>query len=175
MTTETPDVKTIFGRALEIESPTERAAYLDEVCGEKAVLRAEVDELLKAHVDAGSFLDNPPMGSERRYDSKVGDTIEADQISLSFLEPCDEPDRIGKLGVYQIIEVVGHGGMGIVLRACDTKLNRTVAIKVMAPELAFAPMAVKRFLSESQKAAAVVHEHVVTIHAVEDSHRPPYR
>ena len=75
---------------------------------------------------------------------------------------------------YEIIEVVGHGGMGAVLRAFDTKLSRVVAVKVMAPELAANPTAVKRFLREATTAAAVHHDHVVTIHAVDDAHQPPY-
>jgi hypothetical protein len=52
-------------------------------------------------------------------------------------------------------------------------LNRVVAIKVMAPELAANPMAVKRFLREAQAAAAVSHDHVVTIHAIHEDNRPP--
>jgi len=64
--------------------------------------------------------------------------------------------------------------MGIVLRAVDTKLNRTVAIKVLNPEMAAQAMSVRWFLSEAQKAAAVVHEHEVTIHVVNDTHRPPF-
>ncbi|RQV94632.1 hypothetical protein EH220_07100, partial [bacterium] len=123
-------------------------------------------------------MNHTPTNSESHSnsDSNPEDTLEIDasQISLSFLEPCDKSDRIGKLGVYEIIEVIGQGGMGIVLRAYDTKLRRTVAVKVLAPELAANPMAVKRFLSEAQKAAAVVHDHVVTIHAVDDTHRPPF-
>ncbi|MBC8114901.1 MAG: protein kinase, partial [Candidatus Saccharimonas sp.] len=85
-----------------------------------------------------------------------------------FLEPCDAPGRLGRLGGYEILEVIGRGGMGIVLRAMDVKLNRVVAIKVLAPELASQPQARKRFLREAQAAAAVSHDHVVTIHAVDD-------
>jgi serine/threonine protein kinase len=55
--------------------------------------------------------------------------------------------------------------MGTVMRAFDTKLSRTVAVKVMAAELAANPMAVKRFLREAQSAAAIHHDHVVTIYA----------
>ncbi|MGI6417452.1 MAG: protein kinase domain-containing protein [Thermoguttaceae bacterium] len=164
------DEASIFAAAARIQSEEERKAFLDQACGENAELRAEVEELLRASAAAGSFLNHPPA------DLGTDDTTELgfDKDSLTFLEPCDNPDRIGKLGVYEILGVVGRGGMGIVLRAWDTKLNRTVAIKVMAPELAGIPMAVKRFLSEAQKAAAVIHDHVVTIHAVDDAHRPPY-
>lgn len=58
--------------------------------------------------------------------------------------------------------------MGIVFRAIDTKLNRVVAIKSLLPEFARNPQAKRRFLREAQAAAAVSHDHIVTIHAVED-------
>ena len=72
-------------------------------------------------------------------------------------------------GQYEILESVGRGGMGIVLKGQDTKLNRIVAVKVLAPELASNATARMRFSKEAQAAAAVSHDHVVTIHAVEES------
>lgn len=96
------------------------------------------------------------------------------QAVTEFFEPSDDPEHIGRLGAYEIIEVIGRGGMGIVLRGIDTKLNRVVAIKVLAPELASNPNARRRFFREGQAAAAVSHDHVVTIHAVDDSERLPY-
>jgi eukaryotic-like serine/threonine-protein kinase len=93
---------------------------------------------------------------------------------LDFLDPPQEPGSLGWLGHYDIKEVVGQGGMGVVLRAFDTKLHRIVAIKVMALELAASATARRRFSREAQAAAAVCHEHVVTIHAVDEDHRPPY-
>ena len=94
-------------------------------------------------------------------------------VSLDFLRPSSRPGCLGTLGVYEVVDVVGQGGMGIVLRAYDTKLNRVVALKAMAPELARNPMAVKRFLREARAAAAVNHDHVVTIHAIHDEKHPP--
>jgi hypothetical protein len=64
--------------------------------------------------------------------------------------------------------------MGIVLRAYDTKLNRVVAIKAIAAEYARNALAVKRFVREARSAAAVNHDHVVTIHAINESEQPPY-
>jgi serine/threonine protein kinase len=64
--------------------------------------------------------------------------------------------------------------MGTVYRAFDEKLHRVVAIKLMATELAASATARRRFTREAQAAAAVCHDHVVTIHAVEEDHRPPY-
>src|SRR5262249_34431686 len=68
----------------------------------------------------------------------------------------------------------GRGGMGIVFRACDEALQRVVAIKVLAPLLAANPTARKRFIREAQTAAAVTHDHTVTIHAVESAEAVPY-
>jgi formylglycine-generating enzyme required for sulfatase activity len=72
------------------------------------------------------------------------------------------------------MEVIGRGGMGVVLKAFDAALHRVVAIKVMAPELATSATARKRFEREARAAAAVSHDHVVTIHAVEEAHGLPY-
>ena len=70
--------------------------------------------------------------------------------------------------------MVGRGGMGTVFRAFDERLHRVVAIKVMAAGLAATATARQRFTREARAAAAVCHEHVVTIHAVEEEHRPPF-
>src|SRR5262245_47098236 len=72
------------------------------------------------------------------------------------------------LGHYEVREVVGRGGMGVVYKAFDPKLHRVVAIKVMAAELATSAAARQRFAREAKAAAAVAHEHVVTIHGVEE-------
>src|SRR5262245_50902138 len=139
----------IFAAALARPSPAEQQAYLDEACAGNADLRAQVEELLRASDDAGSFLNHAPLGAAGK-DATIaatqasGDTEKSATwtSTLPFLDPCDKPDRIGKLGNYEIIEVVGNGRMGAVLRAFDTKLSRIVAVKVMAPELAANPTAV---------------------------------
>jgi hypothetical protein len=93
---------------------------------------------------------------------------------LDFLDRCDTPDRLGRLAHYEILDVVGRGGMGTVLRGVDVKLNRVVALKVMAPQLAANAMARQRFQREAQAAAAVSHQHVVAIHAVDEFKGLPY-
>ncbi len=93
---------------------------------------------------------------------------------MSFLAPSPRPEALGRLGHYDVLGTAGRGGMGVVLRAADEKLQRVVAIKVMALELAASATARKRFIREARAAAAVCHEHVVTIHAVEEEHSPPY-
>src|SRR6202040_235247 len=79
---------------------------------------------------------------------------------------------IGRLGHYEILEVVGKGGFGIVLKAFDEMLHRVVAIKVMAPQLASTSPARKRFVREARAAAAIRHDNVVAIYAVEEQPVP---
>lgn len=170
-----PDNKTaeqIFNSAADIDSPEKRSAYLDQACGGDLSLRAEVEALLRHDADAGSFLEKPPEELEASMESDVS-RVDPDETWRDLLTPSDAPDCIGALGTYQIIELVGRGGMGIVLRARDPKLNRIVAIKLLAPELAANTIAVRRFLREAQAAAAVSHDHVVTIHAIVEQARPP--
>jgi uncharacterized protein (TIGR03067 family) len=94
--------------------------------------------------------------------------------SLGFLDPPEKPGQLGKLAHYEVLEVVGRGGMGVVLKAFDQTLHRVVAVKVMAPELAVSGTARERFEREAQAAAAVSHDHVVTIHAVSQARGLPY-
>jgi uncharacterized protein (TIGR03067 family) len=94
--------------------------------------------------------------------------------SLDFLDPPEKPGQLGKLAHYEILEVIGRGGMGVVLKGFDQTLHRVVAIKVMAPELASSGTARERFEREARAAAAVSHDHVVTIHAVAEAKGLPY-
>src|SRR5438874_2438576 len=57
-------------------------------------------------------------------------------MQLEFLQPTDEPDRLGKLGTFSVLRIVGRGGMGVVLHAYDPCLARDVAVKVIDPKLA---------------------------------------
>jgi hypothetical protein len=94
--------------------------------------------------------------------------------ALGFLAPSDDPRKLGRLGPYEIIGVIGSGGMGVVLKGFDSTLNRYVAVKVLSPQLASSAAARRRFRREAQAAAAIVHEHVVPIHAVDSAGGLPY-
>src|SRR6266550_5531690 len=72
--------------------------------------------------------------------------------------------RIADIGKYQIIELVGEGAMGVVYRAKDSVLDRTVAIKVMNESIARQEDLRKRFLHEAQAAASLQHPNVVCIY-----------
>lgn len=108
-------------------------------------------------------------------DEATGDeAIFCGDLPLAFLSPSEKPEYLGRLDRYEIVSEIGRGGMGIVLKAFDPSLHRIVAIKVLAPQLATSGVARKRFLREAKAAAAVTHDHIVTIHAVEESNGLPY-
>ena len=162
-------VEGLFLTALTKPDGDQRRAFLDQACRDKEQ-RRRVEALLRAYADVGSFLEKPAAGENAA--SGGPETMPPDKVPLDFLRPSDQPGCLGTLGTYQIIDVIGRGGMGIVLRALDAKLNRIVAVKVLAPELAANPNARRRFLREAQAAAAVSHPHVVTIHAVDEDKLP---
>lgn len=102
-----------------------------------------------------------------------GDAL-GDASLSAFLRPSDRPEYRARFGSFYVIDVLGRGGMGIVFKAHDPALQRTVAVKVLAPQLATSETARKRFLREARAAARVVDDHVVTIHSVSEVDGFPY-
>ncbi len=91
-----------------------------------------------------------------------------------LLGPTDDPRMMGRIGTYEIVGLLGRGGMGVVFKAFDPSLNRYVAIKMLAPMLIPSAVFKQRFLREAQSAAAVVHDNVVGIHAISEWQGIPY-
>ena len=79
-------------------------------------------------------------------------------------------DNGARLGVYEILAPIGAGGMGEVYEARDTRLARTVAIKVLAPDKLSDPEGKRRFIQEAQAASAVNHPNLVTIYDIGAEH-----
>jgi serine/threonine protein kinase len=96
------------------------------------------------------------------------------QTVLNALAPTDDPLMLGRIAGYEVTGVVGAGGMGVVLKAIDKSLDRTVAIKVLAPHLATSGAARKRFAREAKAAAAVLHPNVIAIHSVSNDEALPH-
>src|SRR5881628_2903175 len=71
-----------------------------------------------------------------------------------------------KIGHFNLLEEIGHGGMGTIHRAFDPTLNREVAIKVLKDNLARDPQFLDEFLNEARNAAAISHPNIVQIHFV---------
>src|SRR5205823_14433649 len=117
---------------------------------------------------------NPPMPDRPLDDphgvprAKLGPDAVREGPELDFLAPSDNPAYLGRLGPYEVIGVLGEGGMGVVLKAFDPALSRIVAIKVLAPPMAASGAARRRFSREAKAAAAVVHDHVIAIYAVDN-------
>lgn len=91
-----------------------------------------------------------------------------------LLGPSDDPQMMGRIGSYEIVGLLGRGGMGVVFKAFDPSLNRYVAVKMLAPMLTPGVVFKQRFLREAQSAAAVVHDNVVGIHAISEWQGNPY-
>src|SRR6185312_10139324 len=185
MPTDNDRVKQIFLEAAEQPDEAARVAYLDRACGGDAALRDRVEVLLRAHDPAGSFLVVPAVvipdlalgetmavTSSRPDDGAHRPDPEDKSECLHILSPSARPESLGRIGHYEVLEVLGRGGFGIVFRAFDETLHRVVAIKVMAPELAVTSPARKRFLREARSSAKVRNENVVTVYAVEEQPLP---
>jgi serine/threonine protein kinase len=94
------------------------------------------------------------------------------ETHLGFLTPSHRSDALGRLGHYEVLEVLGQGGFGIVLRPFDETLQRVVAVKVLAPEMAATSPARKRFLREARASAQVRHDNVLLVYAIEEAPLP---
>ncbi len=124
----------------------------------------------KPDAGTGSFHAAPYDTPSELRDAKA----EPVEFLKTFLAPPERPGDLGRLGDYNISGVLGAGGMGVVLTADDPTLRRTVAIKLMRPEVAAKPGAKERFLREARSAAAVEHPRVVIIHYVGEWNGTPY-
>src|SRR5208282_1166634 len=91
-----------------------------------------------------------------------------------YFDPTDDPRMLGRFGGYEIVGIIGFGGMGVVLKGFEAALDRYVAIKLLAPHLASSGAARARFAREARAAAAVLHENVVAIHRVAEAKDLPY-
>jgi len=172
--------ETIFANALE-KPRDARAAYLAEACGNDEALRKRLEGLLAASEKVANFMANPAAGSAFEPTATQALPASADhrakatsseEESLTFLTTSARPDSLGRLGHYEVLQVLGRGGFGIVFRAFDEMLQRVVALKVMAPQLAATSPARKRFLREARSTAQVRHENVVQVYEVAEQPLP---
>ncbi len=134
---------------------------------------AEMDRLVggddvSRHIAAMLTPDNLDEALLLRTECSTADFV------VEHLDPSDDPDVLGRLGAYDVLDVIGRGGMGVVLKGFDRELKRFVAIKALAPHLAHSALARKRFAREAQAAAAVVNLHVIAIHQVQPNGQLPF-
>ena len=145
-------VKRIHQSALDID-PSERAAFVDESCGGDEALRREVQSLLTYATDAESFLERPAVDIAP---TPPGESHEATLVGRT-------------LSHYQVLSLLGAGGMGEVYLARDPRLDRTVALKILPGELAADADRMQRFTREAKAASALNHPNVATIYDVGES------
>ncbi|HEU4478092.1 MAG TPA: protein kinase, partial [Pyrinomonadaceae bacterium] len=144
-----PRIKEIFHSALD-HAPAERSVFLNQVCGNDAALREEVETLLIADAETENFLTQP-----------------AYEFAAGML--ADEPSEFSagqEVGQYEIECFLSSGGMGQIYEAHDTKLGRKIALKFISPEYAKDPHRVQRFEQEARAASALNHPNVCVIHDV---------
>lgn len=146
MGTDEPSVRSLFEKALEVESAAERAAFLDRECADKPELRVSIDALLQAHADAGSFLASPVV----------------DCRPTTFMPPLvEEPGTV--IGPYRLLQQIGEGGMGVVFMAEQSHpIQRTVALKIIKPGLDTRQV-IARFDAERQALAMMDHPNIARV------------
>lgn len=145
-------VKRIHQSALD-KDPSERDTFLDESCGGDDALRREVQSLLRYAAEAESFLERPAVDIAP---TPPGESHEATLVGRTISH-------------YQVLSLLGVGGMGEVYLARDPRLERTVAVKILPGELAADADRMQRFRREAKAASALNHPNVATIHDVGES------
>jgi serine/threonine protein kinase len=145
MNDASPEVMSIFCAAVERPTPEERAAFVAEACGQNSELRARIDELLRAHDQAGGFL--PEKAEAARA------TIEQSSS--------EQPGTV--IGPYKLLEQIGEGGMGTVWMARQTEpIKRVVALKLIKAGMD-SKQVIARFEAERQALALMDHANIARV------------
>jgi serine/threonine protein kinase len=139
----------LFDAASERE-PSDRTVFLTKACRGDEELRRELENLLRVHELAGSFLNRPAV-----------------QVATEGMAKITEPTLLGQhLGPYQILSLLGVGGMGEVYHAQDVRLKRTVAIKVLPAHLSNDTDLRQRFEREARTVSNLSHPHICPIYDI---------
>ena len=139
----------LFHAALE-RAPEERAAFLDEACDGDESLRQQVEALLSAHQEAGSFIESPAL-----------------EVEAQLLANDQNESMVGQtIAHYKVISLLGVGGMGEVYMAQDTQLGRKIALKILPTGLTRDTDSVRRFQQEARAASALNHPNIITIYEI---------
>jgi WD40 repeat protein len=170
-----PEANAIFLKVVETSSREAQLALLEAECDGNAELRAQVEGLLKANEQAGSFLDAPATGLSASTDPSVQPgpamvTGPYQQVPASS-ENLSQPPAVPG---YAIEKVLGRGGMGVVYKAQHLALKRTVALKMVLAGGHAGPQEMARFRFEAEAVARLQHPNIVQIHEVGEADGYPY-
>ena len=115
-----------------------------------------------------------PTEKESLTDETLAPRAATKVETFSFLAPAQQSGELGWLAHYRVMRLLGQGGMGIVFEAIDTQLQRTVALKVMKPDIAKDELARQRFLREARVTASIKSDHIIVIHQVGQHNDIPF-
>lgn len=139
-----PAANQLFLDALDHATADDRDAFLQSVCGTDRDLRSEVEELLRSHAAANTFLEHPISALPPEIIASV------------------EPD-LSHIGPYRLLKPIGEGGMGIVFHAFqEGPLERHVALKIIKPGMD-SRQVIARFETERQALARMDHPHIARV------------
>ena len=168
---------TTLGELLDDRLPPDRQAEVTAHLEECEACRGVFDELAAGSRwwgDLRRYVRPDPQTEEFSPEGETAADGPDHEERLEFLAPPTGPGHLGRFGPYEVLGLLGRGGMGVVLKAFDPALHRLVAVKVLAPQLASSATARERFAREARAVAAIAHDHIVAIHAVDSWNGLPY-
>jgi serine/threonine protein kinase/TolB-like protein/Tfp pilus assembly protein PilF len=154
-------IKELFSSAYVL-SVAERSEFLGRACGDDHELRSEVEKLIDSHEEEDLFMQNSAV-------AEVAGIIGSDLTEgMGNAQSAHATKQLAPATVindrYEIVRLLGRGGMGEVYLALDNRINRNVALKLIPPDMVSSQESLTRFAREAQAVSALNHPHIMTIY-----------